>query len=68
MAAVTQLQVDWLRCDGHGVCIEVAPEVFAADDWGYPVLPDGPLPARHTRLARRAAAACPAVALRLTGR
>lgn len=63
-----EVRIDWLRCDAHGICAEVAPEVFALDDWGYPIVADGPLPDRQARLASRAAAACPAVALRLSRR
>lgn len=63
---MTTVRVDWLRCDAHGVCAEVAPEVFGLDDWGYPVVADGPLEPAARRLARRAAAACPVAALRVT--
>jgi ferredoxin len=62
---MTVVSVDWLRCDGHGVCAEVAPEVFGLDDWGYPIVAQGPLDSGHEKVAKRAAAACPAVALRL---
>jgi ferredoxin len=62
---MTTVSVDWLRCDGHGVCAEVAPEVFGLDDWGYPTVSDGPLSRADEKVARRAATACPAVALRL---
>jgi ferredoxin len=64
-SSMTRVDVDWLRCDGHGVCAEVAPEVFALDDWGYPIVADEPLTRAHEKFARRAASACPAVALRL---
>ncbi|MFJ6416053.1 ferredoxin [Paeniglutamicibacter sp. NPDC091659] len=30
------LHIDWTRCDGRGLCVEVLPEVFDRDDWGYP--------------------------------
>ncbi|TMF22102.1 MAG: ferredoxin [Chloroflexi bacterium] len=33
-----QLQVDRIRCDGHGLCAELLPEVIALDDWGYPIV------------------------------
>ncbi len=62
---MSRVTVDWLRCDGHGVCAEVAPEVFLLDDWGYPIVGDGPLSRSDEKLAKRAAGVCPAVALRL---
>jgi len=62
---MSHVSVDWLRCDGHGVCAEVAPEVFLLDDWGYPILRSEALTRSDEKLAKRAAGACPAVALRL---
>jgi ferredoxin len=62
---MSRVVIDWLRCDAHGVCAEVAPEVFGLDDWGYPMLVEAELDGDRERLARRAAAACPAIALRL---
>ncbi len=53
--------IDWTRCDGHGLCRALAPEHVGRDEWGYPLLPpDGHLP---RPVARRLAAACPALAL-----
>lgn len=62
--------VDWQRCDGNGVCAELLPELLGRDDWGYPVVADGPVPPQLHRLAVRARAACPAAAftLRVSGR
>jgi ferredoxin len=62
-----KLVVDPIKCTGHGMCAELFPEGVELDDWGYPVLralPDDPKLAEH---ARRAAKACPALALRLSG-
>ncbi len=59
------LVVDWLRCDGNGVCAELVPELVSRDDWGYPVVAPGAVPPQLRRLAARAKAACPAMALRL---
>jgi ferredoxin len=59
------LEIDWTRCDGHGLCAALLPEHIAIDDWGYPVLDrDRVTPVATTRV-RRAVAACPALALRL---
>lgn len=60
-----RLQVDWLRCDGHRLCAEIAPELIGLDDWGYPVI-TAPVSAATEQVARRAVALCPALALRLT--
>jgi len=75
--ARTQLRmhVDWVACDGRGLCLELLPEVLAEDPWGYPmaVAPDGTPPSRGiavpaavARDAERAVAACPKLALRLS--
>lgn len=60
----TRLVVDWVRCDGQGVCVELLPELVARDDWGFPVVL-GPIPPRLQKLAERARASCPSMALRL---
>ena len=59
------LRVDPIRCTGHGLCAEILPELVWLDDWGYPVIDDRLLRPELEPLARRAVAACPAVALRL---
>lgn len=61
----SELRVDPIACAGHGVCAEVLPEWITLDDWGYPVLAAGPVPEELLAHARRAAAACPKLALRL---
>jgi ferredoxin len=60
------LRVNPVACCGHGVCAELLPELVTLDDWGYPVIAGGPVPARLTRAARRAVADCPALALILS--
>jgi len=61
-----KLRVDMIECRGHGVCAEVAPELVALDEWGYPILADGAVPANLARHARRAVTLCPRLALTLT--
>jgi ferredoxin len=68
MPDTIRLQVSPVACTGHGLCAELLPELVTLDEWGYPILADGPLPASLERSARRAVAACPALALRLHGR
>jgi ferredoxin/DMSO/TMAO reductase YedYZ heme-binding membrane subunit len=61
-----RLQVDPIACTGHGLCVELLPELIALDNWGYPLLKDEPVPLSLDRRARRAVTDCPALALRLT--
>ena len=60
----TRLVVDWVRCEGNGVCAELLPELVELDDWGFPMV-TGPVPPELTRLAERARAACPSLALQV---
>jgi ferredoxin len=59
------LEVDRIRCDGHGICAELLPELISLDDWGYPIVKKGPVPEHLAELARRAVDDCPVLALRL---
>ena len=45
--------------------VELLPERIVADDWGYPMIDGYPLPPELVAHARRAAADCPALALKL---
>ncbi len=60
-----RVHVDPIACEAHGLCAELLPEVIELDEWGYPMIDDPELPASLERLARRAAHACPTLALRL---
>jgi len=57
--------VDWPACKAHGVCAELLPELIRLDEWGYPLIGDGPVPRTLTGHAQRAVAACPTLALSL---
>ncbi len=59
------LRLDPIRCDGFGMCAELLPELIRLDDWGYPVISQGPVPERLLGHARRAVDVCPVLALRL---
>jgi ferredoxin len=61
-----QLTVDFIKCDGHGICAELFPERIRLDDWGYPIVQSGAIPSEMLAHARRAVVACPALALALT--
>lgn len=59
------MQLDPIRCDGHGVCAELFPEGIALDDWGYPIVNTTAIPQHFLAHAKRAVFACPALALKL---
>jgi ferredoxin len=61
---VSTLTVDWTRCDGHGLCAALLPELVDLDGWGYPVV-GGIVPPTLRSAAGVAVRACPALALRL---
>ena len=61
----TTLRVDPIACVGHGLCAELLPERIKLDDWGYPMVDGRPIPNDLLAHARRAADACPTLALLL---
>jgi len=60
-----RLAVDWARCDGHGLCAHIVPELIRLDGNGYPSFPDTPVPPWLEAEANKAVRMCPALALRL---
>jgi ferredoxin len=55
-----KLHIDSERCQGHGRCYDLAPDLFGDDDEGFgTVLGDGVVPAGSEREARLAVANCP---------
>jgi len=60
-----RLRLNPIACEAHGMCAELLPERITLDEWGYPLLPGGPVPRRLERQARRAVTDCPALALAL---
>lgn len=60
-----RLVVDPIACEGHGLCAELLPELISLDEWGYPVVRGESIPPHLERLARRAVAACPTLALKI---
>lgn len=73
-SAGPRLAVDFTRCEGHGACIDLLPEVLTDDPWGYPLSPAGtslragmPLAPEQLGEARRAVRLCPRLALHLVG-
>ena len=59
-----ELRVDMLACDAYGYCAELLPEIIDRDEWGYPII-TGEVSRDRLSEARRAANACPKLALRL---
>jgi ferredoxin len=62
---VNRLEIDWTRCDGHGLCGTLLPDEILLDEWGFPVLRGREITRGELTNARRAVLACPALALRL---
>jgi ferredoxin len=60
-----RLRINPIMCDGHGLCAELLPELIRLDDWGYPILDVEEVRRELESLARRAADACPTLALLL---
>jgi ferredoxin len=65
MSEELQILVDRIACDGRGYCAEIAPELVALDDWGYPIVRRRAVPDELLRSAEDAVAICPKMALRL---
>jgi ferredoxin len=61
-----RLRIDSERCQGHGRCYDLVPELFGEDDEGYgKVLGTGVVPPDKVQEARRAVANCPERAIDL---
>ena len=55
-----KVQISSERCQGHGRCYDLAPDLFGDDDEGYgKVLGTGVVPPGKEREAHLAAANCP---------
>ncbi|MDQ2812990.1 MAG: ferredoxin [Actinomycetota bacterium] len=61
-----RLVVDWTRCQGHGLCAHLVPELIHVDPQGYPVILNIPVPTWLEKDAQQAVHMCPGLALRLT--
>ncbi|HEX5740273.1 MAG TPA: NADH-ubiquinone oxidoreductase-F iron-sulfur binding region domain-containing protein, partial [Pilimelia sp.] len=61
-----RLSVDWSRCDGHGLCAYVAPELIRLDGNGFPALPELGVPPWLEGDAKQAVKVCPELALKLS--
>jgi ferredoxin len=60
-----RLRVNPIACEAHGLCAELFPERITLDEWGYPIVDPRPIPSSLEKNAKRAARACPRLALLL---
>jgi ferredoxin len=60
-----RLQVDWIVCDGYGLCGDLLPDLIDLDEWRYPILDPAPVDRGRLHDAQRAVDCCPMKALRL---
>ncbi|MEU7728543.1 NADH-ubiquinone oxidoreductase-F iron-sulfur binding region domain-containing protein [Streptomyces sp. NPDC040724] len=58
-----RLVVDWTLCKGHGLCVDILPDVVRLDADGFPAQASMPVPGRLRPKALRAVRRCPALAL-----
>jgi len=58
-----RVRVDWIRCDGYGLCGDLAPDLIELDEWRYPIVGVGPLESWQLDEAQRAVDCCPMKAL-----
>ena len=62
-----KLHIDSARCQGHGRCYDLAPDLFGDDEEGYGMVRgDGIVPADREHDARLAVANCPERAIELS--
>jgi ferredoxin len=64
-----RVDLDRIRCEGHGICAEIAPSVYQLDDEGELVYPfeDKEIPEELQEAALAGAAVCPVAALKRAG-
>jgi ferredoxin len=62
---VSEVRVNPIQCEAHGLCAELFPERISLDDWGYPIIDARPIPRALEAHAREAVAACPVLAPKL---
>lgn len=62
-----RIQADAGRCEGHGLCADIAPEVYDLDDEAVVILRYEVLPEALYAKAEAGARACPVAALKVVG-
>jgi ferredoxin len=58
-----RIVIDPVACEAYGYCAELLPEAISLDEWGYPIVDNGPIPTELMALAQRAVRDCPKRAL-----
>jgi len=57
-------QVDASKCQAYGICNEIAPRIFALDEWGYAAVQGHEaVPAEDEALIKQAERGCPSRAV-----
>lgn len=55
-----RVRVDADLCEGYGTCVNIAPDLFKLDEWGYAFVEgEGDVPKEREEDARRAVIECP---------
>ena len=65
MTAAARLRVDFIACDGRGLCAAALPGLITLDDWGFPIVSGQAVPPQLLADARATVRLCPKLALRL---
>ena len=65
MTAALKVHVDRHRCEGHGLCVELAPKLFDIDDDDVAKVSPEFLDDHHSAAVKAAAAACPRQAINI---
>ena len=58
-----RLRVDWILCDGYGLCGDLVPDIIELDEWRYPILSPRTVPQARLDDVQRAVDCCPMKAL-----
>jgi ferredoxin len=61
----SEFRVNWILCDGYGLCGDLVPELIELDEWRYPIIHPGGVPRSLMSAAQRAVDCCPTLALRI---
>jgi len=65
VTAAARLRVDFIACDGRGLCAAALPGLITLDDWGFPIVSGQAVPPQLLADARATVRLCPKLALRL---
>lgn len=53
-------QINAIKCQGYGTCVDRCPEIFELDEWGFAgVIGDGEVPEALQESVRQAQRGCP---------